>query len=164
MGISNQAFSSNSDWVQFKMVSVRSRKPITQEFSQCCLWWNSSNVGLVDDGPFLSSQGRSLSASCFYASLLQAIDGVMSDLEGRQSQEYEQRKSRKGGRGGGGRGGWWCWRILIITRTWMTLVVFIISRDYQQRKRGCNTRPLILARAGVFICFPLFSSLVCWVG
>ena len=41
---------------------------------------NSSNVGLIDDGPFSSSQqGRSLSASSFYASSLpQAIDGVVS--------------------------------------------------------------------------------------
>ena len=37
-----------------------------------------SNVGLIDDGPFTSSKGRSLSASSFYAALLQAIDGVMS--------------------------------------------------------------------------------------
>ena len=44
---------------------------------QCCPW-NSSNVGLNDDGPFSSSQGRSLSAFSFYDSPLQATDGVMS--------------------------------------------------------------------------------------
>ena len=38
----------------------------------------SPNVGLIDDGPFSSSQGRSLSASSVYASLHQATDGVMS--------------------------------------------------------------------------------------
>ena len=38
----------------------------------------SPNVGLIDDGPFSSYQGRSLSASSVYASLLQATDGVMS--------------------------------------------------------------------------------------
>ena len=39
---------------------------------------NSPNVGLIDDGLFSSSQGRSLSASSSYASLFQAIYGVMS--------------------------------------------------------------------------------------
>ena len=34
--------------------------------------------GLIDYVSFSSSQGRSLSNSSFYASLLQAIDGVMS--------------------------------------------------------------------------------------
>ena len=33
--------------------------------------------GLTDDGPFSSSQRRSLSASSFYTSLLQATDGAM---------------------------------------------------------------------------------------
>ena len=37
-----------------------------------------SNVRLIDDGPLSSFQGRSSSASSFHASLLQAIDGVMS--------------------------------------------------------------------------------------
>ena len=34
-------------------------------------------VGLIDDGPFSSSQVRSLSASSFCAFLLQAINGVI---------------------------------------------------------------------------------------
>ena len=34
------------------------------------------NFGLIDDDPFSSAQERSLSASSFYASLLQAVDGV----------------------------------------------------------------------------------------
>ena len=42
-----------------------------------CLW-NGPNVRLIDDGPLSSFQGRSSSASSFRASLLQAIDGVMS--------------------------------------------------------------------------------------
>ena len=39
---------------------------------------NGSNVYLIDDGPVLSFQGRSSSASSFHYSLLQVIDGVMS--------------------------------------------------------------------------------------
>ena len=35
-------------------------------------------VRLIDDGPLSSFQGESSSASSFHASLLQAIDGVMS--------------------------------------------------------------------------------------
>ena len=35
-------------------------------------------IRLMDDGPLSSFQGRSSSASSFNASLLQAIDGVMS--------------------------------------------------------------------------------------
>ena len=35
-------------------------------------------VGLFDDGPLSSFQGRSSGASSYNASLLQAIDGVMS--------------------------------------------------------------------------------------
>ena len=50
--------------------------PVSQKFSQCCLW-NSSNVRLIDDGPLSSFQGRSSSASSFNTSLLQAINGVM---------------------------------------------------------------------------------------
>ena len=37
-------------------------------------------VSLTDDGPFSSSQGTSLSVASFYASLLRAIDGVVSFL------------------------------------------------------------------------------------
>ena len=55
--------------------------PVSQKFHQRCLW-NSASVRLSDDGPlssFLSScQRRSSSASSFHASLLQAIDGVMT--------------------------------------------------------------------------------------
>ena len=60
--------------------------PVSRKFPQHCLW-NGSNVRLNDDGPLLSFQGRLSSASSFrrlsstsffHASLLQAIDGVMS--------------------------------------------------------------------------------------
>ena len=51
--------------------------PVFQKFPQLCLW-NGSNVRLIDDGPLSSFQGRSSSTSSFNASLLQAIDGVMS--------------------------------------------------------------------------------------
>ena len=46
-------------------------------FPQSCVW-NGSNVRLIDDGHLTSYQGRSSSPSSFHASLLQAIDGVMS--------------------------------------------------------------------------------------
>ena len=51
--------------------------PVPHKFPQRCLW-NGSNVRPTDDGPLSSFQGRSSSASSFNASLLQAIDGVMS--------------------------------------------------------------------------------------
>ena len=51
--------------------------PVSQKFPQRCLW-NGSNLSLIDDGPLSSVQGRSSSAFSFHASLLQAIDGVMS--------------------------------------------------------------------------------------
>ena len=50
------------------------RSTLSQEFPQRCPW-DSSNVGLTDDGPFSSSEGRSLSASSFYAPPFQAIGG-----------------------------------------------------------------------------------------
>ena len=50
---------------------------VSQKFPQRCLW-NGSNVRLIDDGPLSSFQKLSFSASSFHASLLQAIDGVMS--------------------------------------------------------------------------------------
>jgi len=50
---------------------------VSQKFPQRCLR-NGSNVRLTDDGPLSSFQGRSSNASSFHASLLQAIDGVMS--------------------------------------------------------------------------------------
>ena len=46
-------------------------------FFKSCLC-NVSIVLLTDDGPLSSFQERSSSASSFYTSLLQAIDGVMS--------------------------------------------------------------------------------------
>ena len=51
--------------------------PVSQRFPQRCLW-NSSSVRLIDDGRLSSFRGRSSRASSFHASLLQAIDGVMS--------------------------------------------------------------------------------------
>ena len=48
-----------------------------RKFPQRSLW-NCSNVRVTVDGPLSSFQGRSSSASSFHASLLQAIDGVMS--------------------------------------------------------------------------------------
>ena len=51
--------------------------PVSQRFPQPCLW-NSSSVRLIDDGRLSSFQGRSSRASSFNASLLQAIDGVLS--------------------------------------------------------------------------------------
>ena len=51
--------------------------PVSQKFPQCCLW-NGSNVPLSDDDPLLSFQRRPSSTSSFHASLLQAINGVMS--------------------------------------------------------------------------------------
>ena len=61
--------------VQFKMISMRSKKPmimcstLSQKFPQHCL---------NDYGPLLSYQGRSSSTSSFHTSLLQVINGVMS--------------------------------------------------------------------------------------
>ena len=51
--------------------------PVSQKFPQRCLW-NDLSVRLSDDGPVSSFQGRSSSGFSFHASLLQAIDGVMS--------------------------------------------------------------------------------------
>ena len=56
---------------------MRSNPSLSQKFPQRCLR-NGSNVRLIDAGPLSSFQGRSSSASCFHASFLQAIDGVMS--------------------------------------------------------------------------------------
>ena len=49
-------------------------------FSQSCYLGNSSSVGLSDEGPVSSFQRRSssVSVSSFYASLLEAVDCVMS--------------------------------------------------------------------------------------
>ena len=60
----------NTDLYSSVQFSSRWHLCAREEFPQCCLQ-NRSNVGLTDDGPFTSSQGR----SSFYASLLQATDG-----------------------------------------------------------------------------------------
>ena len=52
-------------------------RPISQKCPQCHLW-NSCSVRLIDDGPLSLFQERSSSASSFHASLLQAVNGVMS--------------------------------------------------------------------------------------
>ena len=68
---------------QFKMVSISLGKPIYalhpifHKFLQRCLS-NSSNVFLIDNGPFLSFQWRLSSTYSFNASLLQVINSVMS--------------------------------------------------------------------------------------
>ena len=73
--------------VQFKMVTMRSEKhnvlhPVSQtSFPNVAFGTVLMPVGrtrLIDDGPFSSFQRRSSSASSFHASLLQAINGVMS--------------------------------------------------------------------------------------
>ena len=51
--------------------------PVSQKFPQRCRW-NVCNVLLIDDGPLSSYLGGSFSASSFNASLLQAINGVVS--------------------------------------------------------------------------------------
>ena len=67
----------SSRWYLCARKSQDTLYPVSQRFLQRCLG-NGSNVRLIDDGPFSSSQGRSSSASFFHASLLQAIDSVMS--------------------------------------------------------------------------------------
>ena len=67
----------SSRWYLCARKSPYALHPVSQKFSQSCLW-NSSNVRLTDDGPLSSFQGRSSSASSFHASLLQASSGVMS--------------------------------------------------------------------------------------
>ena len=68
--------------VQFKMVSMCSEKPIcapprlSEVFPPSPFKWFQSST--TDNGPLSSFQGKSSSASSFHASLLQAIDGVMS--------------------------------------------------------------------------------------
>ena len=71
--------------VQFKMVSMLSGKPICAPsrlsgvspvlpLKQFQCW------SVIDDGPFSSSKGRSLSASSLYVSLLQTIDDAKMSL------------------------------------------------------------------------------------
>ena len=67
----------SSRWYLCARKSPSAHHTVTQKFSQCFLR-NSSNVRPIDDGPLSSFQGRSSRASCFHASLLQAIDWVMS--------------------------------------------------------------------------------------
>ena len=52
-------------------------RPVALKDSLSCCLLNSSNVRLTDDVPFSSFQGRPLSGSSFYASLLKSIDGAM---------------------------------------------------------------------------------------
>ena len=65
----------SSRWYLCTWKSPEVLHPVSQKIPQSCLW-NGSNVQLIDNG--LPFQGRSSSASSFYASLLQVIDGVMS--------------------------------------------------------------------------------------
>ena len=78
----------NTLWQQVGFSSVQDDKmcaqqhlhalhPVYQRFLLCYLSISSS-VGLIDNGPHLSFQGRSLSTSSFHTSLIQAMDGVMS--------------------------------------------------------------------------------------
>ena len=70
--------------VQLKMVSMRSKKPIKAppRLSEVSCLWNGTTVHQSDwlgNGPLSSFQGRySFSTFSSHASLLQAIDGVMS--------------------------------------------------------------------------------------
>ena len=66
----------SSRWYLRAQKSPHVHHPISQKFAQRCLW-NGSSVHLIDNGPLLSFQRRSPSASSFHPSLLQAIDGVM---------------------------------------------------------------------------------------
>ena len=68
---SRQPYSSR--WFLCARKSPYALLPVSHTFPQLCVW-NSSNVRLIDDGP----QGRSSTASSFHASLLQAMDGVVS--------------------------------------------------------------------------------------
>ena len=66
----------SSRWYVCARKSPYALHPVSQKFPQSCLS-NGSNVRVIDDGPLSSFQRRSSSASSVYASLLQAIDGVM---------------------------------------------------------------------------------------
>ena len=73
---------SSGDSVQFKMLSMRSEKPIcaptrvSEVFPNVAFERVPANVRLTDSGPLSSCQGRSSNDSSVHASLLQAIDGV----------------------------------------------------------------------------------------
>ena len=66
-----------SGWYEPARKNPYSLHHVSQKFPQCCLWSRSS-VCLIDDGPLSSFRGTSSSVSSVHASLLQAIDGVMS--------------------------------------------------------------------------------------
>ena len=51
--------------------------PASHKFPQCC-FWNGFSVGQIDNGPVSSFQGILSTPAFLYASLHQAIDGVMS--------------------------------------------------------------------------------------
>ena len=70
-------FQFSSRWYLCTHKSPCALHPISQKFSQSCLW-NSSSIQLIDNGPVSSFQGRLLSTSSFCAYLLQVIVGVMS--------------------------------------------------------------------------------------
>ena len=70
-------FSSVQDGVYVLGKAHVQSTPSLEKCSQCC-FWNSSSVGLTDDGPFSSFLRKMSSAFSFCASLLQAIDGVTS--------------------------------------------------------------------------------------
>ena len=67
----------SSRWHLCARKSPYALHPVSQKFPQLCLW-NDSNVRLTDEVPLSSFQRRSSSTSSLHASLLQAIDGVMS--------------------------------------------------------------------------------------
>ena len=67
----------SSRWYLCARKSPCAHHPVSQKFPQRRLW-NGSSVRLTDDGPLSSFQGRSSGVSSFNASLLQAVDGVVS--------------------------------------------------------------------------------------
>ena len=68
------------NFVLLEAVSMRSENPTIRSTPSLGSYHNVAfeTVRLTDDGPLLSFQGRSSSASSFYCCLLQAIDCVMS--------------------------------------------------------------------------------------
>ena len=69
--------------VQFEMVFNAQKSPYALHTPSLTsfpnvAFWNGSSVGLINDGPLSPFQGRSASASSFHASLLQAVDGVVT--------------------------------------------------------------------------------------
>ena len=67
----------SSRWHLCARKSPYAPHPVSQKYPQRCLW-NGPNVRLIDGGPLSSFQWRLSSASFVHASLLRAIDGVMS--------------------------------------------------------------------------------------